>query len=123
MHRAKARCLFSFIQLRVRYMKSEKDLNNDILKIIMIIQGNFPELFKYLEEMPVKTPDQGNMEVTPKNLSDYYDSLNALLKNYARHHNNIHPLTPNFNHFLKPKNNERSKIFRYLDGPLKGSLN
>jgi hypothetical protein len=123
MHRAKARCLFSLTEHKTCAVKTEKDLNYDILKITMIIQGSFPELSKYLEEMPVKTSDTGNTEVTPKNLSDYYDSLDALLKNYARYHNNIHPLTSHFNHSLKTNNNERSKIFRYLDGPLKGSLN
>jgi hypothetical protein len=104
-------------------MKTERDLNYDILKITMIIQGSFPELSKYLEEMPVKMSDPGNMDVTAKNLKDYYDSLDALLKNYARYHKHIQPVSTTFNHYLKPKNNESSKIFRYLDGSLRGSLN
>jgi hypothetical protein len=67
-------------------MKTEKELNNDILKITMTIEEKFPELSKYIEEMPVAIADKSNSEITAKNLKDYYDSLEALLKNYTINH-------------------------------------
>jgi hypothetical protein len=47
--------------------------------ITMTIEETFPELSKYIEEIPVKVSGH-------KNLQDYYDSLAALLENYAPDH-------------------------------------
>jgi hypothetical protein len=67
-------------------MKTEKELNQDILNITLRIGEKFPELSKYLEEMPIKNIDASVFEINSKNLTDYYDSLDALLKNYATNH-------------------------------------
>ena len=37
-------------------MKTEKELNADILKKTLMIQEKFPELSKYIEEMPITIP-------------------------------------------------------------------
>ena len=63
-------------------MKSEQELNADILKITMCIKDNYPELSKFIEEMPVTIPDVHNLEITRKNLSTYYDSLKAMVSGY-----------------------------------------
>ena len=63
-------------------MKTEKELNSDILKLTMTIQDKFPELTKYIAEMPVTIPDTENPEINIKILKDYYNSLEALLKKY-----------------------------------------
>jgi hypothetical protein len=68
-------------------MKTEKELNNDILKITMAIRDNFPELSKYLNEMPVTIPVSNNPEINLKNLQDYFNSLNALFRKYVINHN------------------------------------
>lgn len=68
-------------------MKTEKQLNNDILEITMKIKEKFPELSKYILEMPVTIPYTENPEVTRKALLDYYDSLDILLKDYIENHN------------------------------------
>jgi len=68
-------------------MKTESDLNDDILKITMLIEEKFPELSKYVDEMPISTPDTVNPVINQKNLQDYYDSLLALLKKYNANHN------------------------------------
>jgi hypothetical protein len=73
------------------YQEIEKDLNSKILEITMNIKDNYPELSKYLEEMPVTIPDEQNPDITLKNLSSYYDSLNSLLNKYIQdqsQHNN-----------------------------------
>jgi hypothetical protein len=49
----------------------------------MAIQEKFPELSKYIEEMPVTMPDTDDPEINIKNLNEYYNSLNALIKKYA----------------------------------------
>lgn len=67
-------------------MKTEKELNADILKITMLIQEKFPELSKYIAEMPVTIPNVTTPEITVKILRDYYDSLDILLKDYDKNH-------------------------------------
>lgn len=67
-------------------MKTEKELNTDILKITMIIQSKFPELSKYLAELSVTIPDVANPEINTKILKEYYDSLEIIQKNYALNH-------------------------------------
>lgn len=66
----------------VDYKKSEKELNANILKITLTIKDKYPELSKYIEEMPVTIPDEKNPVVNLKNLKGYYDSLNSVLNKY-----------------------------------------
>lgn len=63
-------------------MKTEQQLNSDILEITMEIKEKFPELSKYILEMPVTIPTIENPEITRKALQEYYESLNVLLKDY-----------------------------------------
>jgi len=65
---------------------AEKELNAKILKITLIINDQYPELSKYIEEMPDTIPDEKNSEVTLKNLRSYYESLNTILKKYKPNH-------------------------------------
>ncbi|MFN0728395.1 hypothetical protein [Polaribacter gochangensis] len=49
------------------------------------IQEEFPELMKYLDEIPINllNTEKG---VSQKDLKDYLDSINDLLKTYAKDH-------------------------------------
>ena len=67
-------------------MKTEKEIEDAILKITMKIQNQYPELSKYLAEMPVTIPDVKTPEINIKNLQEYYNSLLALLNKYAPNH-------------------------------------
>ncbi len=67
-------------------MKTEHELNADILKITMKIRENYPELSKYISEMPVTIPNDVSPEINIKTLSDYYDSLLELMRKYAQSH-------------------------------------
>ncbi len=69
-------------------MKTENELNDAILKVTMKIRDNYPELSKYITEMPVTIPDEKDPHVGLKNLQDYFDSLNELLKKYDEEHTN-----------------------------------
>ena len=64
------------------YQSIEKDLNAKILKITMTIKDHYPELSKYLDEMPVTVPSEKDPEITLNNLQTYYESLNSLLNKY-----------------------------------------
>lgn len=66
--------------------ESEKDLNAEILKLTLKIKDQYPELSKYIEEMPVTIPDEKHPEITPNNLKAYYDSLTSLLNKYILEH-------------------------------------
>ncbi|SHM18045.1 hypothetical protein [Flavobacterium xanthum] len=63
-------------------MKTEKELNQAILEIILKIQNQYPELNKYLSELPATIPDVNNPEINTKVLHDYYESLENILKKY-----------------------------------------
>lgn len=64
--------------------ESEIDLNNKIIAITMRIQKEFPELSKYLNEMPVTIPIENNPEITTEILNNYYESLFKFLKSYKQ---------------------------------------
>lgn len=67
-------------------MKTEKELNTAILDITMKIKEQFPELSKYITEMPVTIPNMENPEINRKALQDYYSSLRIVLKDYVENH-------------------------------------
>lgn len=64
------------------YQIIEKELNAKILNITMNIKENYPELINYINEMTMTIPDEQDPDITLKNLSAYYDSLNSLLNKY-----------------------------------------
>lgn len=67
-------------------MEAAKELNTQILKITMQIRKQFPELSKYLLEMPETIPDTKNPEMNKKALGDYLGSLKEILHKYAPNH-------------------------------------
>ena len=69
-------------------METEKELNAKILKITMTIRDQYPELSKYLEEMPITIPDEKNPEITLENLKTYYNSLYSMLNKYIEENHN-----------------------------------
>jgi hypothetical protein len=66
-------------------MTTEKELNAAILAKTLMIQEKFPELSKYIEEMPITIP-VNNPEINLKQLTDYYNSLENLIEKYAENH-------------------------------------
>ena len=67
-------------------METEQELNSKILKITMTIQENYPELSKYIAEMPVTISDTESPKTDINNLRAYYNSLTSLVENYVREH-------------------------------------
>lgn len=67
-------------------MKTEKELNYDILKTTRTIAAKYPELSKYIEEMPVKMLYTRDTKIDRITLQDYYESLESFLKHYGVSH-------------------------------------
>lgn len=65
-------------------MKDSNEIRKDIIATTMVIQKDFPELSKYILEMPVTIPNVANQEITTDNLKDYSESLNALVTKYSK---------------------------------------
>lgn len=53
-----------------------------ILHITLKIKEQYPELGKFLDEMPITIPTEKFPKITSKILQDYYNSLTSLLDNY-----------------------------------------
>lgn len=70
-------------------MKTEAELNKNIVKMTMTIRNEFPELMKFLGEMPETIPDSKSPEINIKILQDYYNSLEDLLRKYAPNHDSF----------------------------------
>lgn len=65
-------------------MKTANAISNDIVKTTLRIQEDFPELSKYIGEMPVTISNVANPEITTDNLKDYSESLNELVTKYSK---------------------------------------
>ena len=70
-------------------MKTEAELNEKIVKITMTIRDEFPELLKFLNEMPETIPNEKNPEINVTNLQNYYNSLESTLRKYAPNHSSL----------------------------------
>jgi hypothetical protein len=66
----------------VNRMISERELNEEILRVTLMIHTEYPELSKFIEEMPVTIPNVDQPEINISILSDYLDSLNSLIFHY-----------------------------------------
>ncbi len=64
----------------------KKKLNAKILAITIRINDQFPELSKYIEEMPVTIPNEQHPKITQTNLETYYNSLSSILNKYILEH-------------------------------------
>jgi hypothetical protein len=67
-------------------MKTKSELEKDILNITMKIHEEFPELSRYLKEMPVNVTEEFDGRVSIKDLDEYYNSLLGLVKTYMETH-------------------------------------
>lgn len=65
-------------------MKAKLEIDQKIIKITNKIQEKFPELNKYILEMPQCNSD--NEQVNLKNLTDYYLSLEDIVSEYSKTH-------------------------------------
>lgn len=64
-------------------MKTVNELNKAILDITMKIYNEYPELAKYLSELPVTIPDTSKPKINIKILQDYHETLSNIVKKYV----------------------------------------
>ncbi len=57
-------------------------INNNIKNITIDIQDRYPELYRFIDEMPVTIPDLEDPQIDLDNLETYYDSLSYLQQGY-----------------------------------------
>jgi hypothetical protein len=67
-------------------METEAEINAKIMKLTMVISENYPELSKYLNEMPITIPIDSNPKINAKNLQKYYDNLLDIFRKYVAEH-------------------------------------
>ena len=70
-------------------MKTENEINKNVIETTMAINEKFPELSKYIVEMPVTIPNINEPEINETNLKDYQSSLDILLNKYASNHSGV----------------------------------
>lgn len=64
--------------------KRVKDINAKILRITSTIKDHYPELAKNMDEMPGNNSTEDIQEITLEHLTNYYESLNAVLNKYSQ---------------------------------------
>jgi quercetin dioxygenase-like cupin family protein len=69
-------------------MKTEKELNEKIIALTMQIRERYPELSKFLNEMPITIPNESSPEINIKILEEYNESVSNMLKKYELPHMN-----------------------------------
>ncbi|MFT4770993.1 MAG: hypothetical protein ACI9CP_000965 [Cryomorphaceae bacterium] len=67
-------------------MKTKIQLEKAIIKITMKIRVKYPELSKYIEEMPLKSSEDDTTHMNNKNMKEYYSSLVELFAEYSKTH-------------------------------------
>lgn len=70
-------------------MKTIEELNKMILDITTKIDTEYPELSKYIKEMPVNVYS-GIQNSFHQNLIEYYASLESMMLKYAKNHSELH---------------------------------
>jgi hypothetical protein len=70
-------------------MKTETELEKDILNITSKIQMEYPELSKYIKEIPVNISKKDKDDINNGNMEEYYNSLVELLAEYSKTHKPI----------------------------------
>lgn len=67
-------------------MNTITTIEKNIFNITMKIHKEFPELSKYIAELPEHFLGKDNKQLETKNFKEYYNSLEVLLSEYAKAH-------------------------------------
>lgn len=67
-------------------MDTLDEINAKIMKVTTAIRENYPELHKYLNEMPVTVPSDKDPHMDVQILTQYYESLVTVFRNYVAEH-------------------------------------
>jgi hypothetical protein len=67
-------------------MKTEIELEKSILDILKKIHTEFPELIKYINEMPISISRSNSQSITDTELEAYFNSLYEIYSLYSNTH-------------------------------------
>ncbi len=67
-------------------MKNVFEIMREINELTLRIEFKFPELYRYLDENPITLQKTNSIEMEPKVLSDYLQSLKELISRYQQSH-------------------------------------
>lgn len=67
-------------------MKTKEEIQKDIIEITTRIHRDFPELSKFIVEMPEDYSGTDTDELETKRFQEYYDSLEEIISNYSKTH-------------------------------------
>ncbi|RXG11659.1 hypothetical protein DSM03_11436 [Leeuwenhoekiella aestuarii] len=67
-------------------MKSKAQLEREIIDITLKIHDKFPELSKYIEEIPEQELGIDSDQMRVANFKAYYNSLEEILLKYSKTH-------------------------------------
>lgn len=70
-------------------MKTKTELEHSIISVTTKINQKFPELTKYINEMPVNISENNQEDINTKNLNEYDNSLVELLEKYSKTHTSM----------------------------------
>jgi hypothetical protein len=68
-------------------MKTFQDIIDQIIRLTLSIEVNYPELYATLDENPITIPSKNNSEMDIKSMENYLESLKQILKRYTKTHN------------------------------------
>ena len=63
-------------------MNSLKNIESDIIKLTTLLEDKYPELYTFLDETPISMPSINHPDINIKEMEDYLESLQQLLKHY-----------------------------------------
>lgn len=66
--------------------KQEREIDDKINEVIDKINKKYPELIKYINEIPTFERSNESHEITIKQLNGYYESLCTILMKYGAEH-------------------------------------
>ena len=70
-------------------MRTETEWNQAVIQITMKIQAEYPELCKYIEEMPMSSTGDAENVHAVGNSREYYNSLKEMLETYSKTHDKL----------------------------------
>jgi hypothetical protein len=79
-------CFKIFINYKSMIVKTDAEWTNDIIKITTEIRSKYPELIKYIDEMPINLNGTNSSNQKPNTMQDYFESLEGLVKKYQVSH-------------------------------------
>lgn len=68
-------------------MKTLQDIEDQIMRLTLSIEINYPELYAKLDENPITLPSEVHPDMNPKIMEDYLESLKQILRQYTKTHN------------------------------------